>query len=64
MGDDYLRNFTRATLETVDRRGEFYRMPGDVFVGVSIGCARYPEDADSLDSLIKKADHIMYEVKR
>ncbi|MDY6826814.1 MAG: GGDEF domain-containing protein [Bacillota bacterium] len=37
---------------------------GVPFLGVSIGYARYPEDADSLDGFIKKADHVMYEVKR
>jgi len=33
------------------------------FLGVSIGCAKFPEDADSIDDLINIADKIMYKVK-
>jgi diguanylate cyclase (GGDEF)-like protein len=34
------------------------------FLGVSIGYTKYPEDADSLDDLINRADDIMYRVKK
>ncbi|MGE4283994.1 MAG: GGDEF domain-containing protein [Clostridia bacterium] len=93
VGDDYLRQFTKATIETIGDKGSIYRMSGDEFIciyeedkvdlflatfekkimdffdmnipflGVSIGCAKFPEDADSLDVLIKIADRIMYKVK-
>ncbi|MBC2721072.1 GGDEF domain-containing protein [Desulfosporosinus sp.] len=33
------------------------------FLGVSIGYVNFPEDADSLDKLIEKADAVMYRVK-
>jgi len=33
------------------------------FLGVSIGYAKYPDDCESIDQLIKKADIIMYHVK-
>jgi diguanylate cyclase (GGDEF)-like protein/PAS domain S-box-containing protein len=35
----------------------------EVFVGVSIGCAMFPEDGASLDHLQKSADHAMYHAK-
>lgn len=34
------------------------------FLGVSIGYAQYPEDCDSAEALIKKADTIMYRTKK
>ncbi len=34
------------------------------FLGVSIGYAKFPDDSVSIDELIKKADMIMYHVKR
>jgi diguanylate cyclase (GGDEF)-like protein len=34
------------------------------FLGVSIGCARFPRDASTIDELIKKADKKMYQVKK
>ena len=34
------------------------------FLGVSIGCARFPRDAPTIDELIKKADKKMYQVKK
>lgn len=34
------------------------------FLGVSIGYAQYPEDCDSAETLIKKADTIMYRTKK
>jgi len=34
------------------------------FMGVSIGYARFPQDAIIIDELIKKADKVMYEVKK
>jgi diguanylate cyclase (GGDEF)-like protein len=32
-------------------------------IGISIGIARYPNDGDTLDELISKADHSMYSAK-
>lgn len=32
VGDDYLKQFTKATIETVGHRGSIYRMSGDEFV--------------------------------
>jgi len=34
------------------------------FLGVSIGYAKFPQDANSIDELIQKADKVMYKVKR
>jgi diguanylate cyclase (GGDEF)-like protein len=94
VGDDYLKQFTKAAIETIGDKGSIYRMSGDEFVciynedkidlllatfdekvmnlfemsvpflGVSIGYAKFPEDADSLDKLVNKADKIMYKVKK
>ena len=33
------------------------------FLGISIGYAKFPQDANTLDELIKKADRAMYKVK-
>nr|WP_276611714.1 diguanylate cyclase [Thiorhodococcus mannitoliphagus] len=33
-------------------------------VGVSMGIAVFPDDADDMDTLIRRADNAMYEVKR
>lgn len=33
-------------------------------IGVSIGIAIYPQDGETTDSLLSKADHALYEVKR
>lgn len=93
-GDEYLKRFTEAAVETARDRGTVYRMSGDEFVflcekcdtdgfmdsfnenisdfidmdipflGVSMGKARYPEDADSVDGLLQIADKIMYRVKK
>lgn len=67
-GDEFICIYTGSKildfLETLNKKiiGSFdMRIP---FLGVSIGYARFPEDAVSLESLIKKADHVMYEVKR
>jgi diguanylate cyclase (GGDEF)-like protein len=35
----------------------------DVFVTVSIGVAKYPEDGDTVESLLRKADAAMYDAK-
>jgi diguanylate cyclase (GGDEF)-like protein len=53
---DFLETFNEKLIGSFDM--------GIPFLGVSIGYARFPEDADSLESLINKADHVMYEVKK
>jgi diguanylate cyclase (GGDEF)-like protein len=93
-GDEYLKNFTEATIVAVGCSGTIYRMSGDEFVclyqcskissflktfgkkivdflemdipflGVSFGCARFPQDASNIDDLIKNADKTMYQVKK
>jgi len=92
-GDNYLKKFTRAMIETIGNKGSAYRMSGDEFVciykddeidlflttfnkkiinylemdlpffGVSIGYAKFPQDANTIEELIKKADRAMYKVK-
>lgn len=37
---------------------------GDIFCNTSIGVACYPEDGDTADALIQKADMAMYQVKK
>jgi len=51
-------------LATFDKKiANFFEM--DIpFLGVSIGCAKIPRDADSAEDLIKKADRAMYKVKK
>lgn len=34
------------------------------FLGISIGSAKFPQDANTIDELIKKADKAMYKVKK
>ncbi|MTI81108.1 MAG: diguanylate cyclase [Firmicutes bacterium] len=93
-GDEYLKQFTKASIETVGDSGSIYRISGDEFVciyhenyidlflatfdekimsyfgmdipflGVSIGYASFPQEANSIDELIHKADKVMYKVKK
>lgn len=37
---------------------------GNVFCNTSVGVASYPEDGDTSEELIRKADHAMYEIKK
>lgn len=50
--------------QILDKMQQPYQL-GDIFVylGASIGIALYPNDADNADSLLRKADQAMYEVK-
>ncbi|MGR9114137.1 MAG: EAL domain-containing protein [Gammaproteobacteria bacterium] len=43
---------------------KFYIQRQDVFIGVSIGIAIYPEDASCVESILKHADIAMYEAKK
>lgn len=51
-------------LETFDEKFESFLEMDIPFLGVSIGCARFPQDAESIDDLIIKADNLMYTVKK
>lgn len=42
----------------------FYIQRQEIFIGVSIGIAIYPEDADSVETFLKHADIAMYEAKK
>jgi diguanylate cyclase (GGDEF)-like protein len=94
VGDEYLKKFVNAAVDTIGENGNIYRMSGDEFIclyknhekdefvssftkniesflemdipflGVSIGYAYYKRDGVTMESLIKKADTIMYEVKK
>ncbi len=50
--------------QILDKMQQPYQL-GDIFVylSASIGIALYPNDADNADSLLRKADQAMYEVK-
>lgn len=43
---------------------KFYIHRQDVFIGVSIGIAIYPEDGNSIENILKHADIAMYEAKK
>ncbi|WP_407657573.1 EAL domain-containing response regulator [Marinobacter profundi] len=55
------RRIARKLIEAL--RAPFQLGEHEVFVGVSIGIAMYPEAGDSLDQLIQNADIAMYHVK-
>ncbi|MGR8934138.1 MAG: EAL domain-containing protein [Gammaproteobacteria bacterium] len=42
----------------------FFIQRQEIFIGVSIGIAIYPEDADSVETFLKHADIAMYEAKK
>lgn len=52
--------------ERLVRAGTSPFLVGDneLLVGISVGCAVFPRDADSIGSLIEKADLALYEAKR
>ena len=47
-----------------DLSQKFYINRQDVFIGVSIGIAIYPEDANTVENLLKLADIAMYQAKK
>lgn len=47
-------------IERFDFKGD----PGRSFLGVSVGCARYPDDATTVSELLHIADTNMYQVKK
>ena len=74
LGGDEFALFEPATDESVEpdrlsRRivralsSPFLLEEHDVHIGASVGVARYPEDADNLNGLIKAADIALYEAK-
>ncbi|MDD2534085.1 MAG: sensor domain-containing diguanylate cyclase [Eubacteriales bacterium] len=57
-----------AARETFLRLVEQYQHPitaegNSIDIHISMGAAIYPDDAESLDDLIRKADHALYQVK-
>jgi diguanylate cyclase (GGDEF)-like protein len=47
-------------IEQFDFKGD----PGRAFLGVSVGCAHYPDDATTVSELLHIADTNMYQVKK
>lgn len=60
----YKSNNIDIFLETFDDKFEGLLEMDISFLGVSIGCARFPQDGESIDDLIEKADNLMYTVKK
>jgi len=60
----YMRRGIISFLESFNKTiTDFFDM--DIpFLGVSIGYAKFPQDANTVDSLIKVADKVMYKVKK
>jgi diguanylate cyclase (GGDEF)-like protein/PAS domain S-box-containing protein len=58
---DDARIIARKLIKTL--KDPFQLGPHEVFVGVSIGIALYPEGGDSVDQLVQNADLAMYHVK-
>jgi diguanylate cyclase (GGDEF)-like protein/PAS domain S-box-containing protein len=48
----------------IELSNHFYIQRQEIFIGASIGIAIYPEDADSVETLLKHADIAMYEAKK
>lgn len=66
-GDEFVCLYTGVDLARTSARlrsvgAHFPR--GCPFLGVSMGVARFPEDAKTIDALIAKADHNMYASKK
>ncbi len=59
----YKKNNLSDFMKTIDGKIKNLFAMNIPFMGVSIGYAKFPEDADSIDELIKMADKIMYKVK-
>lgn len=55
-----LEQALRRPLQTVD----LAKLPAGTLIGGAVGLAFYPNDGDSANELIKRADHDMYERKR
>lgn len=72
-GDEFMlllpQPTTRVQAESVAQklisslRLPFYLQNKEVYINVSIGIAVFPDDADDMSTLIKKADMAMYDVK-
>ena len=67
-GDEFVCLYTAGEenvflrqLDTMEWRGEGYPC---AFLGVSYGCARYPEEENNLEALIRLADDNMYRSKK
>lgn len=60
-GEDDAKQIARKLIDALD--APFQLGEHEVFVGISVGIAVFPEAGDSLDQLIQNADIAMYHVK-
>ncbi len=61
-GEEVVQSIAEKIIKTVKQPFELEGQ--DVFVGISIGVALYPEYGGNLDALIKNADIAMYQAKK
>lgn len=61
VGDEELARLSRAIIDALSR--PFLLHGQQLFVPASIGVARYPQDGDSAEQLLKNADTAMYAAK-
>ncbi len=51
-------------IESMVRKASYELCGGGIRVGLSVGCASYPNDGGDAETLLTQADHDMYRVKR
>lgn len=51
-------------IETMVRKASLEVCGSSIKVGLSVGCASYPDDGNDAETLLTQADHDMYRVKR
>lgn len=60
-GNDFIREKAEEILESFEEAGKHVRGAGKI--SCSIGCSRYPFDANNFEGLYKSADRALYETK-